>query len=227
MCGRRSSRPGVGCWRGVRPDDLAARVVAALVERTGVDPAAIEDVDPRLRLPRGRAGHEPRPDRRRARRPAARRSRGSTVNRFCGSSMQAVHTAAGAIAMGAGDAYVCAGVESMSRVPMGGFNPLPEPRSGRAPPRGLHEHGRDGRERRRALRRDAAPSRRRSPLRQPAQGRRGACAAGGSPDEIVPVGRTSTRGRLPPPGDHARRPGRRSSRRSSATARSPPAPPRR
>ncbi len=49
------------------------------------------------------------------------------MNRFCGSSMQAVHTAAGSIAMGAGDAYVCAGVESMSRIPMGGFNPLYNP----------------------------------------------------------------------------------------------------
>src|SRR5262249_53241176 len=53
---------------------------------------------------------------------------GSTVNRFCGSSMQSVHTAAGSIAMGAGDAYVCAGVESMSRIPMGGFNPLYNPK---------------------------------------------------------------------------------------------------
>ncbi|MDQ7090537.1 MAG: hypothetical protein Q9M50_07815 [Methylococcales bacterium] len=46
---------------------------------------------------------------------------GTTLNRFCGSSMQAIHTAAGAIKMGAGDAFICAGVESMSRVPMGGL----------------------------------------------------------------------------------------------------------
>ena len=52
---------------------------------------------------------------------------GVTVNRFCGSSMQSVHQAAGAIRMGAGDAFVCAGVESMSRVPMMGFNPMPHP----------------------------------------------------------------------------------------------------
>jgi acetyl-CoA acyltransferase len=52
---------------------------------------------------------------------------GATVNRLCGSSMQSVHIASGAIAMGAGDAYVCAGVESMSRVPMGGWNPLLNP----------------------------------------------------------------------------------------------------
>jgi acetyl-CoA acyltransferase len=50
---------------------------------------------------------------------------GATLNRFCGSSMSAVHMAAGAIAMSAGDAFIAAGVESMSRVPMGGFNFLP------------------------------------------------------------------------------------------------------
>jgi len=52
---------------------------------------------------------------------------GVTVNRFCGSSMQAIHMAAGAIQMGAGEVFVCAGVESMSRVPMMGYNPLPNP----------------------------------------------------------------------------------------------------
>jgi acetyl-CoA acyltransferase len=52
---------------------------------------------------------------------------GTTVNRFCGSSMQAMHIAAGAIQLGAGEVFVCAGVESMSRVPMMGFNPLPHP----------------------------------------------------------------------------------------------------
>jgi acetyl-CoA acyltransferase len=52
---------------------------------------------------------------------------GATVNRFCGSSMQAIHMAAGAIQLDAGDVFVCAGVESMSRVPIGGYNPLPSP----------------------------------------------------------------------------------------------------
>ena len=50
---------------------------------------------------------------------------GVTVNRFCGSSMQSIHIAAGAIQMNAGDAFICAGVESMSRIPMGGYNPMP------------------------------------------------------------------------------------------------------
>jgi acetyl-CoA acyltransferase len=52
---------------------------------------------------------------------------GSTINRWCGSSMQAIHMAAGNIAMGVDKPFVCAGVESMTRVPMGGFNPMPNP----------------------------------------------------------------------------------------------------
>ena len=52
---------------------------------------------------------------------------GLTINRFCGSSMEAIHIAAGKIAIGAGDAFLCAGVESMSRIPMGGFSPAPNP----------------------------------------------------------------------------------------------------
>jgi acetyl-CoA acyltransferase len=52
---------------------------------------------------------------------------GATINRFCGSSMYAIHMAAGAIQMNAGDAFICAGVESMTRVPMMGFNPMPHP----------------------------------------------------------------------------------------------------
>jgi acetyl-CoA acyltransferase len=110
----------------VRPDDLAGGVVRALVERAGVDPASIEDIGLGCAFPEGEQGMNlgrivgvlaglPRA------------VAGQTVNRFCGSSMQAVHTAAGSIAMGAGDAYVAAGVESMSRVPMVGFNFLPNP----------------------------------------------------------------------------------------------------
>ena len=54
---------------------------------------------------------------------------GATVNRFCGSSMTTIQMAAGYIQMGAGDLFICAGVESMSRIPMGGFNPMPNPAS--------------------------------------------------------------------------------------------------
>ena len=52
---------------------------------------------------------------------------GGTINRFCGSSMTGIHYAVGQIAIGAGDAFLCAGVESMTRVPMMGYNPLPNP----------------------------------------------------------------------------------------------------
>jgi acetyl-CoA acyltransferase len=52
---------------------------------------------------------------------------GATVNRFCGSSMTTIQMAAGYIQMGAGDVFICAGVESMTRIPMGGFNPMPNP----------------------------------------------------------------------------------------------------
>ena len=110
----------------VRPDEMAAQVVRGLIERTGIDPAEIEDLILGCAFPEGEQGLN-----------VARlvgfladlplSVTGTTVNRFCGSSMQAVHMAAGAIAMDAGEAFICAGVESMSRVPMAGFNPMPHP----------------------------------------------------------------------------------------------------
>jgi acetyl-CoA acyltransferase len=115
-----------GGLAATRPDDLAGAVIAALVERTGVDPGAIEDVVVGCAFPEAEQGMN-------VGRVAGaiaglpQSVAGQTVNRFCGSSMQGVHTAAGAIAMGAGEAFVCAGVESMSRVPMGGYNPLYNP----------------------------------------------------------------------------------------------------
>ena len=110
----------------VRPDDLAAQVVAALLARTGANAEELEDLILGCAFPEGEQGLN-----------VARlvgliaglpqSVAGVTVNRFCGSSMQAVHMAAGQIRLGAGDAFVCAGVESMSRVPMPGFNPMPNP----------------------------------------------------------------------------------------------------
>jgi acetyl-CoA acyltransferase len=110
----------------VRPDDLAAQTVRALIQRTGVDPADVEDLILGCAFPEGEQGFN-----------VARlvgfladlplTVAGATVNRFCGSSMQAIHIAAGAIQMDAGEVFLCAGVESMTRVPMGGFNPLPNP----------------------------------------------------------------------------------------------------
>jgi acetyl-CoA acyltransferase len=115
-----------GALARVRPDELAAQVVRALVARTGVNPKEIEDLILGCAFPEGEQGFN-----------LARlvvflaelplSVGGVTVNRFCGSSMQAIHMAAGNIKMGAGEAFICAGVESMTRVPMTGFNPLPHP----------------------------------------------------------------------------------------------------
>ncbi|MDX6562646.1 MAG: acetyl-CoA acyltransferase [Gaiellales bacterium] len=110
----------------VRPDELCGQVVRALVERTGIEGATIEDVTVGCAFPEGEqgmnlgriagvlAGLPPS-------------VAGATVNRFCGSSMQAVHTAAGALALGMGEAYIAAGVESMTRVPDGGAGYEPHP----------------------------------------------------------------------------------------------------
>ncbi len=110
----------------VRPDDLAAQVVRALIERTKVAPEDIEDLILGCAFPEGEQGLN-------AGRLVALLAdlplsvAGMTVNRFCGSSMQSVHIAAGQIQLGAGEVFICAGVESMSRVPMSGFNPLLNP----------------------------------------------------------------------------------------------------
>ncbi|MCK5361627.1 MAG: thiolase family protein [Gammaproteobacteria bacterium] len=111
----------------VRPDDLAGRVVKSLIERSGVKPEDIEDLIVGCAFPEGEQGYN-------VGRLIGFLSEllplsvaGVTVNRFCGSSMQSIHMAAGAIQMNAGSAFVCAGVESMSRVPITGFNPMPNP----------------------------------------------------------------------------------------------------
>ena len=110
----------------VRPDDLTAAVVKALIAKTGIDAKEIEDLLLGCAFPEGEQGLNV------ARLIAMiadlpQSVAGATINRFCGSSMQAIHSAAGAIALGAGDVFICAGVESMSRVPMMGFNPMPNP----------------------------------------------------------------------------------------------------
>lgn len=113
-----------GALARVRPDDLAAQVVRALVSRTAVPADKIEDLIVGCAFPEGEQGlNVGRLIGFLADLPLS--VGGITVNRFCGSSMQSVHMAAGSIAMGAGDAFICAGVESMTRVPMMGFNPMP------------------------------------------------------------------------------------------------------
>ncbi|MFQ5785468.1 MAG: thiolase family protein [Alphaproteobacteria bacterium] len=115
-----------GALARVRPDDLAAQVVRKLVETSGVEPADLEDLILGCAFPEGEQGlNIARIVDFLAELPIS--VAGATVNRFCGSSMQAIHMAAGAVTMGAGEAFVCGGVESMSRVPMTGFNVLPHP----------------------------------------------------------------------------------------------------
>lgn len=118
---------GKGDLASVRPDDMAATVITELLKRTGVDANEIEDLILGNAFPEGEQGFNvARLVVNIAKLPVT--VAGNTTNRFCGSSMQAIHQAAGSIALGAGKAFICAGVESMSRVPMGGFNPLPNPR---------------------------------------------------------------------------------------------------
>src|SRR5580658_7079458 len=107
----------------VRADDMAAAAVKALVERTKVNPDDIEDLLLGCAFPEGEQGlNMARLVTFIARLPQS--VAGATVNRFCGSSMQSVHMAAGAVQMNAGEVFICAGVESMTRIPMSGFNPM-------------------------------------------------------------------------------------------------------
>ena len=110
----------------VRPDDMAAEVVKALVASAGVNPDDIEDLLMGCAFPEAEQGFNiAKLVVQHAELPVS--IGGATVNRFCGSSMTSIHIAAGSIQMGAGEAFICAGVESMSRIPMGGFNPMPNP----------------------------------------------------------------------------------------------------
>jgi 3-oxoadipyl-CoA thiolase len=105
-----------GALASVRPDDLAAAVIRAILERAGIDPAIVEDV---ILGCANQAGE----DNRNVARMAALLAGlpvevgGLTVNRLCGSGLQAVNSAAHAIAVGDGDVFIAGGVESMSRAP--------------------------------------------------------------------------------------------------------------
>lgn len=116
-----------GALKDVRPDDLAAVAVKGLVERSRIDPALIEDVLMGCAYPEAAQGNN-------IARIAALlaglpiETAGGTLNRFCGSSMYTIHMAAGQIAIGSGEAFIAAGVESMTFVPQGGFNFSANPR---------------------------------------------------------------------------------------------------
>jgi len=115
-----------GALAGVRPDAMAAQVVTGLFQRNPIDPTLLEDVILGCAYPEASQGNN-----------LARivgllaglpqEVGGTTVNRFCGSSMQAIHMAASQIEAGMGDAFLCVGVESMTMVPQGGSNFSPNP----------------------------------------------------------------------------------------------------
>ena len=109
-----------------RPDDVAAAVVDSLLSDTGIDPSLVDDLVVGCAFPEAEQGYN-----------LARiitflselpeTVPGVTINRFCGSSMQAIHDAAARVNAGHGDAFIAGGVESMTRIPMTGFNPMPNP----------------------------------------------------------------------------------------------------
>jgi len=110
----------------VRPEDILAQVINDLVVSTNINKDDIEDIIAGCAYPEGEQGYN-----------IAKivsfmtdmppHVAGMTVNRWCGSSMQAIHNAAGAISMNAGNVFICCGVESMSKVPINGLNYSPHP----------------------------------------------------------------------------------------------------
>src|SRR3989475_6930280 len=121
-------RANKGVLKDVRADDLAAVAVKAAVKRVPqLDRSLIEDVILGCAFPEGEQGMNL------ARLVGAlaglpETAGGVTVNRFCASSLQAVNMAAQSIMLDQGEVFVAGGIESMSRVPMGGFNPSFNPR---------------------------------------------------------------------------------------------------
>jgi 3-oxoadipyl-CoA thiolase len=105
-----------GALKDIRPDDLAALTIRTVVERSGIDPALVEDV---ILGCANQAGEDNRNVARMAALLAGLPTSvpGQTVNRLCGSGLQAVNAAFHAIRAGEGDVFVAGGVESMSRAP--------------------------------------------------------------------------------------------------------------
>tara|TARA_B100000900_G_scaffold355676_1_gene325022 strand:+ start:400 stop:1524 length:1125 start_codon:yes stop_codon:yes gene_type:complete len=111
----------------VKPDELLSEVIKNLISKSKINKSDIEDVIIGCAFPEGEQGFN-----------IGKivtflsnmsiKTAGTTINRWCGSSMEAIHIAAGKISMGAGKVFICGGVESMSRVTTG-FNPMPYPKS--------------------------------------------------------------------------------------------------
>src|SRR5229473_705206 len=105
-----------GALADVRPDTLAATTIRALLERTGLDPAEVDDV---ILGCANQAGEDNRNVARMALLLAGLPVNvpGQTVNRLCGSGLQAAASAAQAIKAGEGDVFIAGGVENMTRAP--------------------------------------------------------------------------------------------------------------
>ena len=110
-----------------RPEDILAQVINSLIQDTGINKNDIEDIIAGCAYPEGEQGFNigkiitfmtNMPD----------HVSGMTVNRWCGSSMQAIHNAVGSIAINSGDVFICCGIESMSKVPINGLNYSPHPK---------------------------------------------------------------------------------------------------
>ena len=115
-----------GGLANVRPEDMLAQVINDLITSNNINKNDIEDIIAGCAYPEGEQGYNiakivtfmtSMPE----------HVAGMTVNRWCGSSMQSIHSAAGAIAMDAGKVFVCCGVESMTKVPINGLNYSPHP----------------------------------------------------------------------------------------------------
>ena len=121
------SRSHKGQLSVVRPDEFASQVLTELLNHLSIDPAEIDDVIVGCAYPEGEQGYN-------IGRMMALISRlppevpGVTINRLCGSSMQAILYATANISAGWGQCFVCGGVESMSRVKRRGFNWSPHPK---------------------------------------------------------------------------------------------------
>jgi acetyl-CoA acyltransferase len=115
-----------GTLRNARPDDLAASVIRALLERYPQAKEGVEDVILGCAMPEGEAGNNmARQSLLRAGLPES--VPGMTINRFCSSGLQAIALAADRIRSGGADILIAGGAESMSKTPFGGLKPAPNP----------------------------------------------------------------------------------------------------
>ena len=115
-----------GMLANVRPEDILSKVINDLIKTTNINKNDIEDIIAGCAYPEGTQGYNiakivsfmtDMPE----------HVGGMTINRWCGSSMQAIHSAAGAISMNAGKVFICCGIESMTSVPINGLNYSPHP----------------------------------------------------------------------------------------------------